>query len=199
MNVNNILLEKSLMNCHCEGMDSLVLKDAPNMVRMFVARNNHELWRNSVDDKYRFSVALHRHHCDVTLHPVFGNIYNVSVSDNVDDGEILWLKSWKYRSPILLGDTGGFEPVDPMVMPINLLSRKIEAPLYLRANELHTIYVPSGQPAAWYVWEGDENPDHSSIVYSNDNDLGKFNFSKLDQPMTEARLKEDLAMLRVYV
>lgn len=62
----NILLERSLINCHCEGMDSLVVKDAPGMVRIFIARHDHQLWRNdpTTMKTARMSVALHKHHCD---------------------------------------------------------------------------------------------------------------------------------------
>lgn len=189
----DIILQKSLMNSHCLGMDSLVIKDTPNMVRMFIARRDHTLWRNEPNAS-AMSIALHSHHCDVTLMPILGNVYNVTPSTS-EDAEVVWMKSWKYKSPIL-EEKGGFESLDSRPLPIGIHSQIIKAPLFLSADKLHTIYVPYGQEAAWFIWEGKECSTHSNIVYSNA-DLSTFDFSQIDLPMTTSRLREDLAIIGV--
>lgn len=198
----DILLEKSLVDCHCLGMDSLVIKGPPNMVRMFIARPDHQLWRNSIShnetlsSRYDFSVALHRHHCDVTLMPILGSVVNVTPA-TCSPAATVPMRSFKYFSPITDEEgEGGFESVDPHPIPIGLNERLIEAPLYMKAAQLHTVYVPRGQVAAWFFWEGAENRNHNSIVYSNA-DLTNFDFSVLDKPMTMTRLREDLAIIGV--
>ena len=189
----NIIVEKCLKNCHTTGLDSLVIKDAPGMVRMFIAKPSHDLYQNNVDSNGgKFSVALHRHHCDVTLMPIMGDVYNVTVSER---GKPKKLRSFRYQSPISYGE-GKFVPVDETELPINLSSDLISVPTLLHADLLHTIYFPYGQPAAWLVFEGGENKNYNPIVYSNA-DLANFDFAGLDQPMTEEEVKYALRSVGV--
>jgi hypothetical protein len=212
----NILLEKSLINTHCYGMDSLVLKDGPNMIRMFIARPEHELWRNGlvgmpayglrggdIQLTKDFSIAMHRHHCDVTLQPIMGQVFNIlpEVSSAGEDAP-RWkmpvpMRTYRYHSPILEGaKKGGFQAVDTGEITLALAGHIIDRPTFMPAEQLHTIYVPRNQSAAWYVWEGKEKAKHNDIVYSNAQ-LENFDFSKLDLPMTEDRLQDDLALINV--
>lgn len=190
----NILLEKSLINTHCRELDSIVVKDAPGMVRMFIARRHHELWRNDPSQALAFSVALHKHHCDVTLMPVFGTIYNVLGGTHGDS--VVLLKPYRYKSPILAEESGGFAALDNTFMPISLVKNEFSTPVFMRSVTAHTIYVPRYKEAAWWVWEGMEDPNYSPIVWSNDS-LETFDFGELNRPMTEERLQEDLALIGV--
>lgn len=194
--LENVLIEKSLTDCHCEGLDSIVIKDGPGMVRMFIARPDHVLYRNKVDSgpMQKMSVAMHRHHCDVTLMPLVGEIYNVTFSSR--EGAFTHpLRSFRYKSPIAEGH-GSFEPVDNADIPMRLIQHRLVIPLRLKAYALHTVYVPSRASAAWLIWEGPEDAGYNSVVYSND-DLRDFDFSNLNRPMTEERLREDLALIEV--
>lgn len=191
----NIVLEKSLINVHCMGMDSLVIKDAPNMVRMFIARHDHQLYRNAVKPSFvPLSVCLHKHHCDVTLMPIFGEIWNVTPSEDGDETRLV--KPYQYRSAIAHG-AGQFVALDSTSIPIKLDMYMIKRPLFLHADQLHTIYVPCGKPAAWWIWEGKEDPNYNSIAYS-DAKLEEFSFDEMNQPMTEKQLKQDLELIGVY-
>lgn len=196
----DVLLEKSLINCHCLGMDSLVLKEGPNMIRMFVARPEHTLWKNNPAADARFSVAMHRHHCDVTLQPITGEIYNVVMSGRPHDSltTTKLLRSYKYTSHILEGEKAGFKPVDDDGLYISLRTERLTVPRYMSADELHSVYVPARTAAAWYVWEGKENDRHNNVVYTNDYHIERLDFSEFDLPMTEERLREDLAIIGVY-
>lgn len=198
----NVLLEKSLINCHCFGMDSLVIKDGPGMVRMFIARKDHFLYRNEIgreDSYYQFSVGLHRHHCDITLMPLFGNISNITFANRYTDKEQRFLRQvspFKYESPIS-GGHGSFQKMDGPITAA-LTYERIKGPTHMSAERAHTVHVPYGETAAWLVWEGAENPDHQSITYSDD-DLTKFDFSQTNLPMTPERLTENLALLNVRI
>lgn len=189
--MTNVILEKSLANCHCRGLDSLVIKDAPRMVRVFVARRDHELYHNHPFRTMPLSIAVHRHHCDVTLMPIAGEPFNVALgSSSPFAGR---LRAFRYSSPIL--GEGRFGAVDETVSR-SLVIDPMSGPLFLRADEMHTVYVPKGETAAWMVWEGDESDEYDPVVYS-DAHLENFDFSGINQPMTEARLREDLAILNV--
>jgi hypothetical protein len=188
----NVIVEKCLKNCHTFGLDSLVIKDGPGMVRMFVAKPSHDLHHNDVDSNAIMSVALHRHHCDVTLMPIMGDVYNVTISAH---GKPKKLRSYRYQSPISHGE-GKFVSVDSSELPINLTSDLLSVPTTLHADLLHTIYVPYGKPAAWLVFEGGENKNYNPIVYSNAM-LEDFDFSGLDQPMTEEEVKYALRSVGV--
>lgn len=208
----NVLLEKSLINCHCYGLDSLVLKDADDtggMVRIFVARPEHELWKNHPDtaeaEGEALSIALHPHHCDVTLMPLVGDVYNVTVDDGdiqrnrlrADiQGDLRALYFYRYVSPITHG-AGRFEPINPDPIEVWLEARKLRGPLFLRSPWRHTIYVPKGETAAWVVCEGAEDELYRPMVLS-DALLEEYDFTGTNAPMTPERLREDLAILNVY-
>lgn len=194
--MSNFLLDKSLVNIHCSEIDSLVVKDAPFMVRMFVARPNHELWRNNPSSSEGFSVALHPHHCDVTLIPVTGEIYNVTMGSGGDWHSLKWLRPYRYISHIINPAHAGFSPLCAQKVPVSLGLNRITGPLFMAAESLHTVYVPRYKAAAWWVIEGKENPSHDSVVWSNA-DLSAFEFSNLNLPMIEERLREDLALIGI--
>lgn len=195
--IDKVMLERSLKNCHCDGLSSLVIKDAPQMVRIFLARSHHRLDRNLVAPGRtisEFSVALHRHHCDVTLMPLFGDIYNIGLS-SAEDAVTVRMSSFLYRSPISGGE-GAFTVVDRAMLPMRLKAERLNRPIQMAANYLHTVYVPYGTTAAWMVWEGEEDAGYNPIVYSNA-DLAKFDFTGLSQPMAEAEIRADMEMLGV--
>lgn len=197
MNPRNIILEKSLINSHCEGMDSLVIKDGPGMVRMFIARPEHQLWRNNpaVFDSV-FSIGLHAHRCDITIMPVVGEVYNVVTTTKKDMVSLVPMRSFTYKSPILHGGHGSFEHLDENDIPIALIRERMTGPVFMPAHKIHSVYVAQGKPAAWFIWEGAENTTHRPVCYSNA-DLLQFDFSKLDQPMTLDRLRQDLEIIGV--
>ena len=192
----DIVLEKSLINVHCKGMDSIVVKDAPGMVRIFVARRDHELWRNDPDDKLltTWSVALHKHHCNVTLMPILGEVYNVLGTPRQVDSPVS-MRPYRYKSPIGTHE-GKFELLDSTWINLNLMKYLLNRPQFLRANVPHSVYVPKNTVAAWWIWEGAEDPSYLPTVWSND-DLENFSFEGYNLPMTEERLKETLNLIGV--
>lgn len=187
------LAAKSIVNCHAMGVDSVVLA-GPNMTRAFVAHKNHELWRNLPGDNI-MSVGYHAHHCDVRLEPIYGCVYNLSVArSEIRMSAKGRYREFMYRSPITGGkgefvSTGKRYEFSPW---IHRLSKAVE----MKACEVHTIYVPRGEEAAWYVFERDEDPLYTPLTWSNA-DLEKFNFAPLYQPMTVERYRAlELQLIR---
>jgi hypothetical protein len=185
----------SLINCHAVGMDSIVFKESSPMIRAFVCRPEHTLWRNDVPilPSWReplLSVALHQHRQDITMVPVRGQIFNVFMAQSGKGGE---LYGYDYDSKILSGK-GGFRRIHGAFSPALEIER-LEVPLFLRGTTFHTVYVPRGETAAWLICEGDPNDRYSSACYTNDPKLDEADFSDLYKPMTGSRLLEDLEII----
>jgi hypothetical protein len=200
MNAFGIDLKRSLINCHVRGVDSLVINAGPPMVRLFVARANHELWKNHWDANSKFSLGLHPHHCDVTLIPIVGQIHNITFAEYADDPCVAQVKlsPWKWSSHIR-GEGGKFTRIVNTPIPTALASSSrhtMSGPVPMAARQCHTIYVPHGKVAAWMVWEGAEDPGYESITWSNA-DLSQFETDELYQPMTESRLLADLDLAKI--
>lgn len=180
---------KSLINCHVEGVDSILFDDTPGRrVRVFVANKGHQLWRNSLSNPSDFSVALHPHHCSVLLVPIFGDIYNIMATPGFD-GEAF--NVWAYQSQIMTG-AGRFTNTG-MTRSLRLSSERLHSQREMAASEIHSVFVPREQAAAWFVYEGADDPAYMPLAYSNA-ELGELDFSNLYQPMSvgwlEAKLEE---------
>lgn len=184
------ILAASLINCHAVGMDSIVFKESSPMIRAFVARPDHTLWRNTSHMDRQFSVAIHQHRQDITMVPIFGEICNVFFAGGNRD---CFLYSYEYDSKILDGK-GGFRSV-PEEITVGLKMEPLRVPKFLRGEVFHSVYLPQGQTAAWLICEGAPNEKYDSCCFTNDKELQKADFSMLYQPMTQARLDEDIALL----
>lgn len=178
---------QDLINCHCVGVDSIILNENP-IIRLFIANPNHELWRN---DTHEWSVALHAHHCDITIVPILGFIYN---KIETSYGIPTILNEYQYES--FIKGCGSFKSTfnnRSFRLRSELLTRSIK----MGATDRHTIIVNKGHSASWIIIEGQENYNYNSNCYSNV-DLTKFSFEGLYQPMSkeyrENKLKE-LSML----
>jgi hypothetical protein len=160
-----------LQHCHVRGLWSLMLHDEPgNRVRLFYADESHELGPNAGVLALRpgepMTLAIHAHHCDVTLVRVFGEVDNitVAVARDPDDGP---LYRCMYESAITgeggrLVNTGerfryGMTELDQ----INRLGSQ------MTARTLHTIAVEAETEAAWLVFEGREDPAYVPECFTN--------------------------------
>jgi len=187
------IASKSLKNCHVRGVDSVLFDDTSGArVRAFVANKDHDLWMN-YGDNGPMSVAIHPHHCRVTLKRVFGNVHNVFKDHRFDDE---MLKEYKYVSPILKG-TGSFKETG-MIKYCKRYIVPIENEADLPSWRMHSVYVPGNEEAAWFVYEGVEDTEYEPYCWSNA-DLTKFDFSGLYQPMDVEYLKGLLKKFNVEV
>lgn len=167
---NNLdeIVSRSLLNCHCEGVHSIMLSECPGKtIRLYVATEDHELWKNIggvLGDT--LSIGYHPHHCNITLEGVFGTVFNL-LADEDPNG--IRINKFFFDSKIK-GGSGGFV-YNQMAYLQQGITAKISKgdSIYLHANTIHTVAVIKGDPAAWFVYEGKENPDYIPYTYSKQN------------------------------
>lgn len=181
-------LQRSLSHCHVRGVDSIVLAedaDTGELVRVFWANPDHELYHNWTLFGKDLSLALHPHHCDLRLELIFGSVTNVVVTLRDGDG-IFKFNAWDYVSGIA-NPTGSFEKAGGSMVLAGVQLRVLlhGVPDHMDHADIHTVYVPKGQSAAWLVHEG---PSHGREkprrCYSN-NDLTKFKFEDHYKPLED--------------
>lgn len=173
---------KSLINCHCTGLDSIMLDDKPwGRVRMFLTQEHHEMWKNLPPFYDGMSIALHPHHCDLTLERVLGRVYNVVRAAFNGGGIRCELSGYKYCSQILTGK-GGFVS-QQMQRNMRLVTSHIDGVVRMRASDIHTVYVPKLMQSAWIVTEGAEDQNYKPYCWSVE-DLEIAEFANLYKPMS---------------
>lgn len=185
----------AIMHCHVRGLASIMLHDEPgNRVRMFYATAGHELWRNAIPLTGEMNLAVHPHHCDLTLALVFGRVCNTRFTALEHANGPFHM--CQYSSAINDGK-GGLEPTGRM---FGLMQEK-QSWLYpsgdkMAAHELHSIYVPKGESAAWMVFEGMEDPYYRKVCYTRN---PEFDATGMYEPMAlieVERLLRDAAFFR---
>lgn len=161
-------------------------------IRLFYADKNHDLWKNHPNSFLeKLSVGFHAHHCDLTIQSLttyIGN-WNVSLNEHFDYNQYS-VDEYEYESPIKGQGRFVFKNQKSVLTDDFKRLMKGDA-LKLKANQLHTVYVPRDKTAAWLVYEGAEDPNYKSYCYSNEN-LEKFDFSEHYKPLTETEILEIL-------
>lgn len=175
---------RSYINCHVKGVDSIGLD--PKRRRIFIAHPGHELWKNNLTFEHPLSVGFHAHHCEIELVPVVGRVWNVIAQRGRPTGR--WMSAFRYSSQIRNGK-GGFTAEPELDANFDFAMKQIDLSWPMAAYELHTVYVPKDEPAAWFVFEGAEDPSYDPITYSN-TDLEQCDFSELYKPMSVPHLKK---------
>ena len=181
-------LPPALADCHAKGVMSIWL--GRNM-RMFVADQHHELWRNATNGSVKMVTGFHPHRCDITLIPLFGDVLNICCDDMVGhysyDGPGLY--ACKYGSKIVDG-VASLEIASVMMhRPVGLKATLLRHPIEMSAKKLHTIAVPRNSPAAWIVKEGDIDPNYSPICYTNNLE---FDATDMYRPMDERQIRDTI-------
>jgi hypothetical protein len=193
-----VIARNSLIDCHVKGMDSIVFDNTPGKrVRAFIAQKDHTLWQNLPVHGERLSLAIHSHHCDLTISRMFGKSYNVAPEEYVNAGDGWMYPAWKYQSHITTGK-GGFVHTPERNEVFVMAARELYQPIEMKARDIHTWYVPYGREAAWLVREGKEDSKYDSTCWS-DADLTKFDTSSLYQPMSVDYLKIQLDKMKVHI
>lgn len=176
---------KAFEHCHVKNLTSIVLHDQPgNRVRLFYARHGHEL---SPDMMGRLNLAIHPHHCDLTLIGVFGQAKNDTYA--IVPHPTGTHEEFQYKSGIL-NESGSLIPTGNRAFVAPLDSQRITPEgIFMPAHALHTVSLPSYAEAAWLVVEGAEDPHYVSRCWTN----GKTDLTGLYQPMTPAKVHDALA------
>jgi len=201
--------DRSYRNCPIIGVDSVFLDRGAvhgKLTRMFVASRNHGLWKNLSPIGHKMSVGFHGHHCDVTLKPFLGEVWNVkpdflpaynSANLNPKTCHTFWVKSYKYdRDKEKIG-RGIFSDTKDEMICIDSSMRHLKNDLSMSATDLHSIYVPRDRTAAWIVKEGAESEEGEEYTWSND-DLENFDWAGIYQPMSVDYLKRLIAKMEEW-
>ena len=156
------IIGNSIKNCHVKGLHSIMLIDAPEQrIRLFYADNNHELYH---DDEIH--LAVHGHHCDVTLVGIKGHVCNILYKINPEGYR---RKKYEYVSKIKTG-SGSFKLVEGGTSSADISSREgltAKVSIFMPADMLHTVQVAKGISAAWFVIEGKEDTNYESVCYTD--------------------------------
>lgn len=159
-----------LKHCHVHGMWSIVLHDEKeNRIRIFFADTKHKLHLNTKQFENPMTLAIHPHHCNVVLYPLFGNIHNITFTESQTKffPDQINLLKLKYTSAIL-NTTPSIDVVGKQSLYYDRNGDyKMYGPINMYAKELHTIWVPETYTAAWIVFEGKEDDTYENVMYSN--------------------------------
>lgn len=187
-------LSKSLINCHTKGLHSIMLIDKPEQrVRLFVTDKTHNMWTNKTINK-DMSIAIHPHHCNVTLVHLDGQLFNKMY--RFGDTSNFKLNTYSWQSPIL-GRDGHFRwQRNDYLSFLRDENLKLLKSRYMNANELHTVYIPKNSITSWVVIEGRENEESEPYCYSL-NDLTKFDSSELYQKPTKKEFNRVIKLLNL--
>lgn len=167
------IVSKSLFNCHAMGVHSIMLLESPGKtIRVFIATKDHQLNKNlsaSQGEYYnRMSVGFHPHHCDITLHCVYGEIQNWIVTEHSFYGDNYLVRNkYKYHSKITDNEMS-FELIgEKMLSTVSDNRIQTGESVFMKAHEIHTVGVEKGKEAAWFVYEGKEDANYQPFCYSN--------------------------------
>lgn len=190
------IVSKSLLNCHCKGLHSIMLLDSPGKtIRLYIAVKGNEMYLNhgeffpdepinKVQPTKKQTISFHAHHCALTLQCIKGEFVNWSV---LRSEEGFTIDKWIYKSHINTGKMG-FERIgSDKIITDSFRVIRPGVSLYLPANEIHTVCCNTSEESAWLVYEGKEDENYLSVSWSN-NDLSKIDDSNLYQKPTEAQV-----------
>lgn len=161
------ILSKSLKNCHCKGLHSIMLLESPGKtIRLYVAATGNELYKNSPDSKEEMSIGFHPHHCNLTLRVLAGELGNWIVEEK-EDGDMV-MKKYLYKSKIQFDDFE-FSLIDnsARLQTKSIVRIPSGSSVQLNASEIHTVFSNSKTLTAWLVYEGKEDKRYTPFCWSN--------------------------------
>lgn len=156
-----MLLELSRKNCHGLGLHSIVLEKKPDgrLIRFFMTDPTHKMYLN--DNIETASLGVHDHIYPISLMPLHGEVINLTFEKSEFGTTV---NHFEFDS-ILQGGTGA-KWVGQAKLACSSMQR-LTYSLYLKANQLHTVYVPKGKIAAWIVIEGEKEKDVNNLYSVN--------------------------------
>lgn len=186
------ILERSLENCHARSLHSIMLLESPgSTIRLFFADGSHPMGNNCPQLIHAQSIGFHAHHCELTLVPVLGHVFNWLVEvDPENTAFSAVLGEYQYSSKILNGRPGFSKLGHRRLRTLSFQELKPEG-THMAASEIHTVYVDANRLAAWLVFEGKSDPSYAPLCWSG-SDLKKFSFEGLYQPMSELQIESIL-------
>lgn len=181
----------AIANCHVKGVTSIVLHDEPERrLRLFYASPHHEIFYSRALHDSSMTLAIHPHHCDVTLIPVLGDVINeIYDLERCEDG---LYQECAYASAIT-GTEASLRPTGHLFRVLGYETARLrKGGTFLPAEETHSVWVPRGRPAAWLVLEGREDPAYTPVCYTMN---PTFDTSEMYRPMTSLAVGALLRMI----
>lgn len=172
-NIDPSILLKTRFNCHIKGLHSVPIDEFNGKLRrIFFTTPDHEMHQNGA--LHTLSLGAHNHRYDITLTGLVGQPVNIIVQPNSTGGDIL--KAFKYQD----GEKIGFRGITQcLIESVQAISG---AAIFMPAHQVHTVYVPPRQCAAWLVEEGETRSDTVDLYSISRQPVCKFDKAKsLDQ------------------
>ncbi|MGP5201782.1 hypothetical protein ACTXKB_03335 [Psychrobacter aquimaris] len=183
----------NFLNCHMQGVHSLSVGTTEDgkLIRMFIAERHHRLWQNSMTNfaKGVQSLAFHNHKSDITIIPLNGIIYNISLSKRDRAEDNFAFNEFIYHSAIVDSNAGYFSKTGNS-LSMGVKRHRVSQPLFLEANTLHTISVPVNTSASWLIIEGDDADDDMDYISYSASDLSNWSSVGLYQEPTVQKVEE---------
>lgn len=196
------MVQGSYLNCHAKGLHSLMLLSSPGKtIRMFYATRTHDLWKNAPDLRATeaMSIAVHPHRRNLTLATLFGTMFNVRYRYARPARAPVYLDEFRYQSKIVDGDIGFKRERQRVPFETADVERVYAGQgAVMASRDLHTVFVPKGTAAAWFVLEGRQDPEYADICYSNA-DLESAVFDGFYEKPTEADVVNILRECGVFL
>lgn len=169
---------RSLLNCHCLGLHSIMLLESPGKtIRLYISVPDNDMHLNLPENFYNnnMSLSFHAHHCNLTLHCIKGRFLNWQVKEATKGIEVT---KYKYHSKIKEGQLT-FEEIGKSYLTDNSYTWINEGEsIHMEAKDMHTVGCEKGVISAWLVYEGIEDKNYESFCFSN-TDVNKQDFSNL--------------------
>jgi hypothetical protein len=166
------IVERSLLDCHCKGLHSIMLLESPEQtIRLYVAEPGNDLYKNSpYYYKQGMSIGFHPHHCNLTLHVVKGELQNwtlIKPGPIVVGRSLTTINRYRYQSQITDGEQGFVldEVDDQMVIGMQSFFKAGYSTTML-AKQIHTVATNPFELTAWLVYEGKEDPNYQPFTWS---------------------------------
>lgn len=182
------IISKSLLNCHVEGVHSIMLSECPGKtIRLYVAQIGNKLNDNFPEKQGTtpMSVGFHPHHCNLTLHCIQGELLNWIITPRSYGP--LRLTHFEYQSKITKGELLFKEIGEQDFIGTSAYTLKPGGVAQMKASDIHTVACSSEYLSAWLVYEGKEDPDYKSYCWSNC-DPNLIDTSNLYQPCHELEI-----------
>ena len=170
---NNLqeIVSRSLLNCHCMGLHSIMLLESPGKtIRLYISEPGGDMYKNSPrhhDKGKGMSLAFHPHHCNLTLECVTGTIMNWEMKV-VPTGRFK-IDRFLYTSGITEGEMGFKKDGEDVLQTKKKTYLKWGQTVSMPAEAIHTVACAEDTLCAWLVYEGEENPDYIPYCWSNSN------------------------------
>lgn len=154
-NISKESLDKSIADCHIEGLFSLVVggTENGNLTRIFYATNKIK----------PFQAQLHSHCYDLkigVIHGVFDHHVAYPVNPEDINPSLVTLKEYEYKSPLNGGN--GLKSVGVSKYSLESAKVPVGGELYLEFSDIHTVSCSKG--SMWIVQEQGFVTDSSIVL-----------------------------------